>query len=352
MNGAGFPPEASARLYKTFIRPVVEYGMQLEVLQQKSMAIVQKMQNMALRSMFSAHKMASINAMHRLTQIPLIKERNQELNARFFSNLHNNKNSNIIATRVFWNGIGTRNTKSLIYKATKSPWWNRMYRISHITNRPSSHNYDEYLVMDNDTRRTFYKQSVCALDANSDNVAGSIQVDLKDPIRACLRADVLKDKHVKIAIFKWLTGGVAMHTPCKKCGAALSRTHAVACAGADQYLRWKYATTLATKPKPDNRNLIDHLLNINRTTKQYSFYLDIYTAIAKIYSICLGYQLKDNGFWTRPTEPNANGNANQGGNEQRIEQQNAPNEIDIMVQRILNPPIPDVGQYHARLDPG
>jgi hypothetical protein len=63
MNLTGFAPETSRRIYKTFIRPVLEYGTPLAPLAQAGIQALQTAQTHAMRMMLSA---ALLNAGYRV----------------------------------------------------------------------------------------------------------------------------------------------------------------------------------------------------------------------------------------------------------------------------------------------
>src|SRR5438270_13537014 len=53
MNLTGLPQEASARIYKTFLRPMLEYGMQLQPLSTAQVQSAERAQAFALRKICS-----------------------------------------------------------------------------------------------------------------------------------------------------------------------------------------------------------------------------------------------------------------------------------------------------------
>ncbi|KAI8836320.1 hypothetical protein BC829DRAFT_365221 [Chytridium lagenaria] len=52
MNSMGWRPQMSIRIYKTFIRPIMEYGIALAPLQHHTLESLQRVQNTALRCLF------------------------------------------------------------------------------------------------------------------------------------------------------------------------------------------------------------------------------------------------------------------------------------------------------------
>jgi hypothetical protein len=295
MNLGGFTPSASINLYKTFIRPTLEYGMQLMIYPTEEIQAIQKIQNTALRSILSAPKTTSINAMHKLLHIPFIKERNIELQARFHGQLHNNRNATIPAVNIWWKGKLNSNRSSLIYQAQqKNPLWLQTNKRPHGFNGNNLTRGQNQIQepLTKAFRYNWHKQKICTLDRDTNNVAGSILLEPKDPLRACLKPSVLPMEQ-RVAIVKWITGGVARHKPCL-CGVELSREHAINCSGAGELIQ-HYFTDDIDRDSPINH--ISQVLNIHRNSRETRVYNVVFDAIKLIYENCLGYRQRQNGFF-------------------------------------------------------
>src|SRR3954467_3635426 len=89
MNVTGWAPAAAAQVYITFVRPVMEYGIELRSPSPALLRTYQRTQNFALRTILSASPNTSIQAMHRVLAIPMFKIRAQELNFLSASRFHN-----------------------------------------------------------------------------------------------------------------------------------------------------------------------------------------------------------------------------------------------------------------------
>jgi hypothetical protein len=134
-NGNGWPLEASARVYKAFIRPVMKYGISLRVLEPNHIQCLQKTQNMALRTMFSVPSSTSSNAMMKLAQTPPMKFRNQILNVGLACRLNNSNDGKRPPVKLFRIQIQNRRQKTLASSALKNPLWTRAKKESQLTNR-------------------------------------------------------------------------------------------------------------------------------------------------------------------------------------------------------------------------
>ena len=64
MNMFGWRPKMNLNIYKTYIRPMLEYGFQLQLLPKGVLKKLQKVENVALQKMLLAGKTTSSAAMH------------------------------------------------------------------------------------------------------------------------------------------------------------------------------------------------------------------------------------------------------------------------------------------------
>ena len=113
-----------------------------------------------------------------------------------------------------------------------------------------------------------------------------------DGIRAVLKPGIVEKKK-RIALVKWLVGGVARHKRCQ-CGLEMSRTHSIACSGAGELLMHRFGQEI-NRASP--LNWISQLLNVYRNSPDGQVYNVLYDAIKMIYENCLGYRQQANGFF-------------------------------------------------------
>jgi hypothetical protein len=309
MNIAGFPPDASARLYKSFIRPVFEYGAQLTLSTTK---ILQKAQNYALRKIFSAHTSTSTNALQKLLHVEPFLLRNQIISSQFYARLHNSTDAAIPAVRFYRAAVEAQRPSSLVTALHSSnPTWLKAHRIPFLTNPLRRAACTPAHAFSTAQKRKMIHLEICSLDARNTNVAGAITVLPADPpVRHIFRAASMPPKHIRIPIYRWLLGHIAVHMPCK-CGQELSRAHAVECSNITPVLKRRFPYVTA----PVGQNLLDAVLNHHRhscpphgpETDEEDCFQDFYRSIAivisRIYHQCLGYRQKDNGFFSAPDSP-------------------------------------------------
>ena len=305
LNGSGWPYRSSSLVYKTFIRPIIEYGISLTVLEPKVLAIAQKTQNLALRTIFSASRNTSIFALHKLLRIEPMAVRNFDLNARFACKLHNSLNATIPAVNFWWNRIG--DDSSLPARTVKkNPWWSKTNRINHLFNRRSRNPVQAAtpLFMPDARRSKLKVESFSTLDAQETSVAGVIQVEPTDSFRHAMLPNAFPSREERITITRWLIGNIVRHQSCLKCDndTQLSRLHAVACSGAQAYLAALYHEHFDPALNAQV-TCIDQLLNKFRNAPPHQdFYKHVHHAIKLIYVHCLGFRQKPNGFWEKPPD--------------------------------------------------
>lgn len=89
MNPTGWRLKQRLLTYKSFLRPMIEYGLALTILPRVPLEALQKAQNFCLKLMLHGSKSTSTAAMHLVMELETIRMRNVELNARYFHNLMN-----------------------------------------------------------------------------------------------------------------------------------------------------------------------------------------------------------------------------------------------------------------------
>ena len=194
MHGTGFSTQASVRLYKAFIRPTLEYGLQLELINEKLINRLERVQCTALRTIFSAPINTSIDALHRLTCLESMRLRNTILQYQFFQRL--NSAEEMTPARTYW--LRNRNntiTASLALRFSKE---NAIHMMNNNLSQLSQKDKRDIIV--------------CELEAKSrgmNNVGSSITFDTNLKLRACFQADVITNRNSRILINRWLCGHVA-----------------------------------------------------------------------------------------------------------------------------------------------
>ncbi|KAJ3251178.1 hypothetical protein HK103_002595 [Boothiomyces macroporosus] len=304
MNSTGFPQEASVRMYKAFIRPTFEYGLQLGTLDKPSLELLQKAQNLALRMILGANRSTSIAAMHKLCVLETVSQRNNYLSTCFFAPLINNdpQVQDFPATTLVQAQIRTHTASTLFSKAVTQnsllqsllnranlnalrwiPFENQVQDLVQLPEK--SYFYDLLVNMEAPYHRP---------DPETVTVAGAVCLVEKETTRVVLTSKVKMQKKIRAALLKWLTGGVARHQECK-CGQELSRSHAVLCSGVGAFLNQHLPRSSAHYQMT---NPLDSTINFYRLERNPEVYLLIFRCIQAIYVNCLGYQQRPNGYYS------------------------------------------------------
>jgi hypothetical protein len=235
MNGAGWPPRSALNVYKTFIRPALEYGLPLAMRMPEVVHRLQKVQNRALRAIYSAWNTTSVAALHRLSGLETMQHRAMELQARYFCKLHNSLDARIPAVRMWWALLHGRQARtSLEYAVLHNPIFIAAKKRDHLFSRLAR--APTPLTSEPLTKTVLQRmryQDIVGIPCEPTSVGAAVPVDRQLSLCFLPKLDVTRPK--RILLIMWRLGRVAFHQQCLKCndGTELSRAHALECAGVD-----------------------------------------------------------------------------------------------------------------------
>jgi hypothetical protein len=236
-NLTGFPQSSSSQIYKSFIRPTLTYGLALEIHDPKWSSRYIQVEGFELQQCFSASQRSSRNALHKLLKVEPLETRINILNIKFMGKLHNSVDSSIPAVKLYWVRLQSGNGQSLVTLAKKNnPLWAKANLISHLSNRPRRGHSDPKKPLLKSVTEEIKQNSIVTLDADKTNVSGSLVYVPIEKHRHALQPGTIPKKKHRIAILRWLSGGICRHTKCKICDEELSRDHGLECAGANAFL--------------------------------------------------------------------------------------------------------------------
>ena len=173
------------------------------------------------------------------------------------------------------------------------------------------HNPEDQIceILKDKDKRQITLEHLRQIESSDKNVAGIIPVEslkLNPLLTAKAKYSTEFYKKQRIAIQKWAVGGIANHQMCQQCGEEVSRKHAVDCSGALAYLTNCMGTLLSrrTNEQINRMDALSYLVHYKSEdiAKSEEKIKMIYTAIAKIYENCLGFQVNTNGFWSAPVD--------------------------------------------------
>ena len=288
-NGTGWAFPAAITVYKSFMRSQLEYGMGLRILPTPLLEKVQKVQNLALRTLAGTHRTVSRNALHRLFLVEPMKIRNQQLNITFVSKLHNSTDATIPAVRMWRNKITTRHKTSLAVMATRNPLWPAAFKMSHLTTRLRRAECSPPKAFTKKELHNQQLEAIKALDRGKTNVAGCVPVlDTRIHLHCLLPGNTIDRKQRSTAVH-WLLGCTARHQGCLNCHqhTTLSRNHALECSGALPLILAEYGHLL----RPDSPvNALSQLFNtFANNLPPPDFYKHVEKTTAMIHTHCLGF---------------------------------------------------------------
>jgi hypothetical protein len=285
MHGTGFSTQASTRLYKTFVRPTLEYGLQLQALDSENSNRLERIQRAALLTIFSAPMKTSVDAMHKLTLLESMAMRSHILNFNFFSHLES-ANENIPAAKMVQVAamrIEQLPPQSLIKQSSQNP-----IKVAKIMeNGPTGTTKNHIIVAE-----------LKARSANLENVAAPIHIDERRKIRTCFQASIGIDRQTRILLNQWLLGNVANHQPCRNCLSTevteLSRAHAVECSGIVNDLQLIDGFSINSN---DPQTPLDQAFTFAYHNEEEFVHATIGKCVGKILSKCLHFTQQENGYW-------------------------------------------------------
>ena len=299
LNAQGWAPSASIQIYKSFIRPVLEYGLALHQPKGPVLKVYEQVQTLALRTLTSTPRNTSRAALMRLLQVEPIPHRAMELNLQWAARLNNSKEACNLAVRVFHSGLQGRKRTCLPRLAAGNPLWNH----------PEVHMDRPGLVLgaveappaplSARLKKQLRKAAIVQLEAGTDGVAGAIEVQMSDPLRPFLRPNVGITRRERWVVLQWTLGAVTRHETCCKCSGVLTRSHAATCSGAAEYLQNLYPDIPA--PLHDRHTIIGAFLNKirNQLPSSSGCYKDAVTAIQMVLTECRGLVQGEGGQWVR-----------------------------------------------------
>jgi hypothetical protein len=231
MHLYGWRPSSSILIYKTFLRPMLEYGLAVARLPADLLARIQRVQNLALRTIFSCGFSTSIAAMHSLGFVVPIEHRNLELNARYFRKLYDSEDfSNSAVTMI--HTLRTMNDDDIVdtmYFQTKQ---------NLLLNELDVNRHERQALL-----RTKRLRSILMMNnSNRNNVAKAITVSSDGKANSLLYAHFLPRETVALLV-QWRLGRVAYHQRCRLCNDSVSRQHALDCTDATRILRRHFPAT-------------------------------------------------------------------------------------------------------------
>jgi hypothetical protein len=302
----GFSIASNILSYKAFVRPRMEYGLALGKPGKAFMTRMQRTQNTALRMIFSMHNGVSTKAMHKLAQLEPLDARATIMNAKLNVSLHNSLDGANPTVQLWRKGVKKKKIKkrSIIEFGKRNPLFRDAELVNHLEEPLQRHNFRKYNGITKALLEDFKRRSILNMKmttTNEDghyNVGESLYLHEKDRVRQILKPEAFESQDQKIATIKWILGGIAMHQQCLNCKTnTLTRKHALECTGFDVKIRMKFNEI--DFDSHEKYNVLDIAHNFYRNESRKDLYELTHQIVKKIYTRCLGFKQKKNGFWTK-----------------------------------------------------
>ena len=267
-NRTTWSPSAKIDVYKLFIRPLMEYGMQINLYKKADLDLFEKTQQLALRIAYGVPWNTSKTALKRLSCLESIRTRNHLLNIRFLWKLKFDADQSLPAFSSF-------------QQCNQSPGsftfsWKRENRFYHrlISLEPKALSKEIKVIRFEDIDQD---------ELGHTNVSSAIKVFPNLRRSSILSWNGMEDAKIKLELIQWRLGRVAFHQDCHHCGGSLSRKHAVICSGAEDFL----SSTFLDVDIPQSNTLIDSILNQFFFKNDSAVNAAVYEAIQGIRKTCL-----------------------------------------------------------------
>ena len=305
-NARGWAPAASARIYKAFIRPVMEYGLALygHGMPANLLTYYERVQTMALRTLTSTPRNTSKVALMKLLQVEPMSYRAKILNLNWAARLNSSGDEGNLAVKVFHYAIQPARTphkNSLPKLAMQNSLWNHPE-----INKPHPQLQRAPLAVQATRplplleKQKLKKQAIVDLaDPKPGGVGDAIEVTMSDRVRPFLQPKSGISREDRWLLLQWTLGAVTRHEECKKCTDMLTRAHAATCSGADLLLKTLHEDV--PPPLCRRHTRIDAVLNKYRSVapSKSTAYSSCLIAIKLILTKCRGLRRRqEDGYWT------------------------------------------------------
>ena len=259
MNALGWRLNCRVLVYKSFLRPIMEYGCALMRKPNNAMVtFMEKAQNNVLNMALSCSRTTSTGGKLKLLQIETVGARVTKLQYGFFKSLSVNGPTDAPAS-VLWHGAGGVRSPPRPTKLQKAAVANPIFRFSieHDDDPKAVHKYMTKAKIE--SMQVYDKTNA----EGKRDIAASIQIPARLGPSVYTDPSICKDDQHVIMCLR--LGAFAFHQDCKKCGETVTRAHAMQCSGEEARLQCTFEELHARYVQsPEYKYTIfqDFLLNI------------------------------------------------------------------------------------------
>jgi hypothetical protein len=265
-------------VYKQFIRPTAEYGLQLKIMDTSVIDVLETAQLKASRILLQLPWNCSIQAIRRLFCMESMQCRNKILNAKFLRSMHKLEGYTQITKLV-----------QITSMESKSVYKDCLKLNECIRDLEAASNESEFRSKIRNIRRTDIldaKKGCKSRTKTSTRISDSIPVSKSLKLSSILFWKTEEEGEIQRKLVRWRLGRIAFHQECLNCNKeSLSRKHATLCSGIDQALFDIYEEIESFY----SENILDTLLNKYMFGNYLSIWKDIAWGITQIQKLCLGF---------------------------------------------------------------
>ena len=266
MNGNGWRYLCSVLVYKSFLRPMIEYGLPLLFRNATALARMEKGQNSALNMVLSCSRTTSRGAKLKLLQVESMDFRQERLQYLFFSSLERARLSgDTFPAAQVWSAIhGSKKKKpAQFHSVLDNPLCNREWEEGKEAAETLALER-KYLSMckHDKVREDGRKDTAASIGATAGR--GACSTPALDPAIP---------KQEQIAVVLWRAGVLTFQQQCANCGAcALTRKHALECTGEGERLARAFPMYYAqyTRNPPEAEGILFAEFLANTMDKLYT----------------------------------------------------------------------------------
>ena len=271
LNGHSFSPLSAIQIYKSFIRPIIEYGMQIDIYPKDILGKLSKFQFQYLRSSLSLSPSTTQNGMLLITGISPTAARNQIIATKFWSKIHDRKQDLSFMTS---HAISTLNSlPQKIFHIQKNKKWLHLQReASTLIPTPTITS----LLYSTETNTGFiqqlYQQTQSRLQTQKNQQLASTITASPNPSKILYARPPLISYQSARRLFLFRMGSIPghPHQDCRKClleniSIPAGRQHSVECSGMSDIIDHFILNNHPPSWKPSEHpavNALDRLLDM------------------------------------------------------------------------------------------
>lgn len=294
MNALGWRTNTKVLAYKSFLRPIMEYGISLMPANSPMMSYMERTQNTVLNMMLSLPRSCSRGAKLKVLQLETMAIRREKLQCLFFEKLEFGQPIDSLAATI-WHAIKRgRGKKSKMYRLVHdNPMFD--FRLDNTPQATAKFMLDRKM------------QSTACYDTIRTDGSYDIAKSIATPRQTGLSAytDPRHAKQDQTVLIMLRLGALTFHQPCAQCNSDVSRQHAFQCSKESERLQLLFANEYQAYCRNANATVIsfpDHLLNTMDTAfsvhqQQYGdqLFQEMLQSAKTIRDSISGYQRTEDG---------------------------------------------------------